>query len=159
MRRLLVVSLTCLLASCGQPGRMSLTEAEAQFHADRTAFESIAESARSRWDDQVDILARDHPAFSHLPNSVRFERVRPYGFRESTHGVEIVLAYYGLAVSGRTVGLVHLPSEALELEDTDDQRLFGSCSDAQTWMQTHHASLQIAYCPIADGWYAFQISN
>lgn len=160
LRNLLVAFLAMSLCGCiPEPFRKSLTDVEAMFNADPAAYERLIEIL-------LDVDVGEHRLIypqdvpDGRPGGPRFRHASVYDDPTGAAGIDLTLHEYGLSVSGRTVGLAFFDRGGpTDRGDEDVLRVFETCEAAEAWYEEEQLSLQVAFCPLAPGWYAFQVST
>lgn len=154
-----VIILALFGSGCSLGYRKSVGDAEEAFVQHREAYQALAEAAlaapRLPGQNRNTVLDWHDPAFDSLDTTPPFGSavVPPEG--TAPRWVEIEIYTYGMAVSGRTVGLAYFEGgRAPEFPPGSYRGVVEDCGELDSAANRRAFS----YCPLGDGWYAFRHS-
>lgn len=154
-----IIVLALFANGCSLGYRKSVRDVEEVFVQHRAAYQALAEAAlaapRLPGENRNTRLDWHDPAFDGLDTTPPFRSasVPPEG--TEPRWVEIEIYTYGMAVSGRIVGLAFFEDGTVpEFPSGGYRGVVEDCDD----LDSAENRAAYSYCPLGDGWYAFRHS-
>lgn len=130
------------------------------FHRIRQQFPGPLDEARRipAFESSED-KAEEIAFLEELKESIPVEILQVYRYRpDGPDAIDVVLGRYGLAVSGKVVGLIFFEDAVPEALSGSGIKVFDDCDERATrWLRdSHKRSFSDAYCRVDDNWYAYE---
>ncbi|MEN0652940.1 MULTISPECIES: hypothetical protein [Hyphobacterium] len=148
--------LTAGLSACGDTYRASVWDAEVMFRHHRDAYQIVVDRVMEAPTEDHRGYERGDRIFDGIPLSAGFETVS-FSDDGNTRSVRIGLYSYGMAVSGRIVGLAYYVEGDPAGESGADVRVFEDCQALEAAYESDEL-IRVGYCRLAENWFAFRYS-
>lgn len=148
-------ALPLALGGCAER-RASVTDAEALFARHREAYQDIAGRVIDAPPDSAQGYDRRNQVFEGIDALPPFESVNIWD-EDGARSVRIGLYSYGMAVSGRIVGLAYYADGDPADEAESWTRYTEDCDTLDAAFEAGER-IRVGYCRLAENWYAFRYS-